>query len=142
MAGSKKRVGAGRIVEDAVAPKTEIEAIPLNLKQGKTGLTCLQSDALSTSHRPGLADLGLPTLPFTPGRAQRKPGVGPPRTIALASIHSKVPTGPAMRRGRIDAHLARVVDVWATLPPRVCEAIMAMIDAAGPGCSSNVSPLK
>ena len=142
MAGSRRRVGAVRIVEDALAPNTPIEAIHLPLKKGKTGPTHLRSVALPTAHRPGPADLGIQTIPFRTSRDQRKAGVGPPRMIALGPTPSPTPTGPAMRRGRIDAHLARVVDVWATLPPRVREAIVAMIDAAGPISSSIVSPPK
>ena len=142
MAGSKKHVGAGRIVADSANANTPVEAIKMNLKMGRSGPNGLRSVVHSPGEHPGLADLGLQTLPFAPGHARRKPGVGPHRMVSLGPTPSNMPSGPAMRRGRIDAHLARVVDAWATLPPRVREAIMAMIDAAAPGTPSNVPPPK
>ena len=47
-----------------------------------------------------------------------------------------------MGRGKIDPHLVRLLDAWATLPIRVREAIVAMIDAARQNRSSMHVPPK
>jgi hypothetical protein len=149
MTGLKRQVGAGRIVQpqsalaDGSPPKAEHLDALLHILAQTEMPRALRSRPGCTPRfaKPGVragsgsrATIPIPT------------GAGP---AAAASGHSadgptdrptKSSFGPTMRRGRIDPHLVRLVEAWPSLPTRVREAIVAMIDAAGQNRAANAAP--
>ncbi len=94
-------------VADRVAPSTGLGSAHFEAHPAAIGL---QSDLKS-----GGNDCGAPSV----GRTSIQP----------APMRTEAPTSVEMKRSGFDAHLARTIDAWPSLPMHVRETIVTIIEA-------------
>ena len=148
MAGKRRQLGAGRIIRDHGMP---VHAMPTARSRDDAAAAIWRildegghTRAVTKACCAARPD-GSPQAPL--GSVTAAPSTAKPANVPSASPRSAGPLatanfGPAMGRGKIDPHLVRLLDAWATLPIRVREAIVAMIDAARQNRSSMHVPPK
>jgi hypothetical protein len=147
MAGLRRQLGAGRIVRDVALPVHPLPTVQSGVEEAAAVLRILGEGGSSRS----LRKASCAARPAGPPRAHSgsdaaipvaaKLAIAPSAPLRAAGPPATHDRGPAMCRGRIDPHLVRLLDAWATLPARVRDAIMAMIDAARQNrCSTSLPP--
>ena len=147
MAGLRRQLGAGRIVRDVAIPVHPLPTAESGVEDASAVWRVLGEGGNARS----LRKTSSATRSAVPPRARSGSDAAIPVAAKLAAapsapLRAAAPPatpcrGPAMCRGRIDPHLVRLLDAWATLPARVRDAIMAMIDAARQNrCSTSLPP--
>ena len=158
MAGLRRQVGAGRIVRDVSTPARPLPTEQSAAEDASAVWRILGEDGQARALRKAsrAARSAGPTRARA-GSVEAIPIVAKKATAASAPSRSASPSadppanrpagppagpcsGPAMRRGRIEPQLVRLLDAWATLPARVREAIVAMVDATGQNRSRTSLP--
>ncbi len=122
MAAAKRPVGAARVLQ---CRSTLVDGPPSKARQFDALL-----QTLAHAGPPRAIPSPRATIPLTPRTGPDATGPRDPAGPTSDPAVKQHPA-PAMRRGQIDPHLVRMLHVWPSLPTRIREAIVAMIDAAG-----------